>query len=80
MVSTARGAICVPGLLQTGGDLVGNDTRGERFTRMAHAVRGVWSRSGGKPIGGMPIVLRGVGDRTAEASVAARATTRVCPE
>ena len=34
-----------------------DDTRGERFPRVAEAVSGVWSSSVGKPVWGMQVVL-----------------------
>ena len=40
-----------------GGDLVIEDTRWERFTRVADAVSWVWSSSVGKPVWGMQVVL-----------------------
>jgi len=49
--------IFVQGLVSTGGSLVIDDTSGERFTRVAEAVSWVWSRSVGKPVWGMPVVL-----------------------
>src|SRR5918992_986172 len=45
------------GLVQTGGYRVIEDTSWERFTRVAEAVRWVWSSSAGKPVWGMPVVL-----------------------
>jgi putative transposase len=44
-------------LVRQGGDLVIDDTRWERFTRVAEAVRWVWSSSVGKPVWGMQVVL-----------------------
>jgi hypothetical protein len=40
-----------------GGYLVIEDTSGERCTRVADAVSGVWSSSVGKPVWGMQVVL-----------------------
>jgi hypothetical protein len=45
------------GLVQRGGYLVIDDTRWERFTRVAEAVSWVWSSSVGKPVWGMQVVL-----------------------
>ena len=45
------------GLVQTGGSLVSEAPRWERFTRVAAAVRWVWSSSGGKPVWGRLGVL-----------------------
>jgi hypothetical protein len=45
------------GLVQKGGDLVSDDTSGERFPRVAAAVRRVWASSVGKPVGGMQVVV-----------------------
>ena len=45
------------GLVQKGGYLVIDDTRWERFTRVAEAVSGVWSSRVGKPEWGMQVVL-----------------------
>jgi len=47
----------VQGLLHTGGYLVIDDTRWERFTRVAEAVSWVWSSRVGKPVWGMQVVL-----------------------
>src|SRR5215510_4395657 len=46
-----------PGLVQMGGSLVSDDTRWERCTRVAEAVCGVGSRSGGKPVWGRQVGL-----------------------
>jgi hypothetical protein len=43
--------------VQTGGSLVIEDTRWERFTRVAEAVSGGWASRVGKPVGGMQGVL-----------------------
>jgi hypothetical protein len=45
------------GFVRTGGYLVIDDTSWERFTRVAEAVRWVWSSSVGKPVWGMQVVL-----------------------
>jgi len=45
------------GLVAKGGYLVIDDTSWERFTRVADAVRWVWSSSMGKPVWGMQVVL-----------------------
>lgn len=50
-------AILVQGLVATGGYLVIEDTRWERFPRVAEAVSWVWSSRVGKPGWGMPGVL-----------------------
>ena len=44
------------GLVRKGGYLVIDDMSWERFTRVAEAVSGVWSSSGGKPVWGMQVV------------------------
>ena len=48
---------CSQGLVPTGGYVVIDDTRWERFTRVAEAVSWVWSSSVGKPVWGMQVVL-----------------------
>jgi putative transposase len=45
------------GFVAQGGYLVIEDTRWERFTRVADAVSWVWSSSVGKPVWGMQVVL-----------------------
>ena len=45
------------GFVLTGGSLVIEDTRWERFTRVAAAVRWVWSSRVNKPVWGMQVVL-----------------------
>ena len=45
------------GLVQMGGYVVIDDTRWERFTRVAEAVSWVWSSSVGKPVWGMQVVV-----------------------
>ena len=45
------------GLVQMGGYVVSDDTRWQRFTRVAEAVSWVWSSSVGKPVWGMQVVL-----------------------
>jgi hypothetical protein len=47
----------VQGLVAKGGSLVMEDTRGERFPRVSEAGSWVWSRSVGKPVWGMQVVL-----------------------
>src|SRR5215831_2317390 len=48
---------CAQVLVQQGGDLGIDDPSWERFTRVAEAVRWVWSRRVGKPVGGMQVGL-----------------------
>ena len=45
------------GLGQKGGYLVSDDTRWERFIRVAEAVSWVWARSVSKPVWGMQVVV-----------------------
>jgi hypothetical protein len=45
------------GLVVKGGDLVIDDTRWERFTRVAEAVSWVWASRVGQPLWGMQVVL-----------------------
>ena len=55
--SRRLGEFFAQGLVARGGYLVIDDTRWERFPRVADAVRWVWASSAGKPGWGMPGVV-----------------------
>jgi hypothetical protein len=55
--SRRLGEFFAQGFVMKGGYLVIDDTRWERFPRVADAVSWVWSSSVGKPVWGMQVVV-----------------------